>query len=213
MNHVHARLTYPGRYDNVLQEKIRKTTKDYFIRDNMSILDIGCSVGVEITRLAIENPHHNFTGLDAMAENIEKAKSGVWSIPGDVLTWYNSRWNADSCSTAFTLIEKESQRKLQREFDSDCYPLLQARAIELPNVDFVVGDYNQIPIKNKQFDLITAFYCRYNPQEHLEDLDRILRHDGILLTQKCQAHKYENGIIIKEHNEEPVKHELTPQSL
>lgn len=175
--------TYPGRYDAIMDTRNEKLS-DYLAGKKLKILDLGCSVGIEVSRLASENPQHNFIGLDIDARVIDIARTGMWSIPNDLIG-YLEHWNEDSIKNSFEFLNHGQGPAGFKTKNWDNYPYLKLTKHPLPNLTYFVGDYESISFGNEQFDIILAFVCGLLPTNEKANYNllNLLKPKGHLITE------------------------------
>jgi len=171
-----SNITWLRRYDHLLRFKdyfkgySRSSIGEYLSKKAVKFLDIGCSVGIETSRLAAEHPETEFTGIDNNPENIKIAKSGSWKIPYDTI-----ETNLGNLARLFKLFREEEGTYLKLDQPPS-------------NLDFRVGDYNHIfdYFQPKTFNLITGFFCGLHYSKSLEQVVKLLKPEGILLTEGAE---------------------------
>ena len=154
--HRRSEVTYPLRYTAELSKRGRELS-DYITPQTRLVLDAGCSKGVETARIAAGNPGVYFLGLDIRLQNIMTAKSRRWDVRYD-LGYFGDKWSGDDITEFF-------------EFDGTHIELRR----KLPNLGYIVGDFDHLPFGQDTFDLILAFNCSVYPHFRDESVESILR--------------------------------------
>ncbi|MGP4014701.1 methyltransferase domain-containing protein [Saccharopolyspora sp. 5N708] len=75
------------------------------LRPGMRVLDAGCGIGSEVTRLAVDHPAVEFTGLDKNAELLGTAQSRAASVSN--LTWVHAALEDFETREAYDVVRSE----------------------------------------------------------------------------------------------------------
>ena len=147
--------TYVGRY-NLIETNTKDRRWDFPINDVFSkfgreisdVLSMGCSVGVNETLVAIQNPSVQFLGIDNNPHSIEIASSGIWPI--DTIRPRVLAGSGDD-RTLRSLIDCYCPCEYF-ELDMDRGTLALKRNV--PNISFEVRDGRKTGLDPDSYDLI-----------------------------------------------------------
>lgn len=118
------------------------------------------------------------------------------------------------CGTGAVLerISKENPKAFLFGLDLSENMVKEAKAKDIPNAEFIIGDAENLPYESERFDVVIcnqSFHHYPNPQKAFNEVYRVLKKTGIFILCDMYCNKFlrtiENSILLKLVNTGDVK--------